>query len=129
MNLIDPEVIDARKKWWKDRRGKYNFGLVLAGIIAFICYVIVGATFIMPFDQEFEITIFTTFFQGVGYLIMILIANIFYSLGYIVDSTYNEGNNEKFRQNLFNIGYGFSILLPFLIPLLLFFQYLFEYRK
>lgn len=129
MDLIDTKVIDARKKWWKDHRRKYNIALVIAGIISFICYVIVGANLIMPFDGEFEITIFTTFFQGVGYLILILIANVFYNLGYIVDNAFNEGNNEKFRQNVFKIGYWFSVSLPFLIPLLLVFQYWFDYRK
>jgi hypothetical protein len=118
-----------RKKWWSDRRYKYNVGLVLAGIVAFIFYVIVGASLIMPYDEQFEITLFTTAFQGIGYLFMMFIANLFYDLGYWVDKIYNRNNSEAFRQRLFNIGFWFSCALPFLIPISLIIQYFIEFHK
>src|SRR5678815_5777693 len=60
--------------WWSARRVRYNVGLVVAGILAFIAYVAVGFTMLPP-DADFEVTIFTTLFQGIGYLFMMGVAN------------------------------------------------------
>jgi hypothetical protein len=129
MEIFESSFEQTSKEWWKSRRKKYNSGLVIAGLLAFVCYVIIGANFIMPFDDQFEITLFTTVFQGVGYLIMIGIANLFYNLGYRVDLKYNEKNSATFRTRLFNIGYWFSFGLPFLIPILLLLRYLINFRR
>ena len=74
LNMKSVDLI--RKKWWENKRKYYNIGLLLSGIIAFILYVILGTTLIMPYDPEFEITLFTIIFQGIGYFFMILIAEI-----------------------------------------------------
>ena len=116
-----------RKNWWENKRKYYNAGLILAGIIAFILYVIFGVTLIMPYDSEFEITLFTIFFQGTGYLFMILIANLFYSLGNIIDKELNKENDENFRIKLFNLGFIFSVSLPFLIPIMIIISYFIEF--
>ena len=79
--------------------------------------------------KEFEVTLVTTFFQGAVYLIMMLLANAFYSSGYFVDKWFNATNEEPFRVWLFNFGYWFSILLPFTIPLIIVIQYFTVYRK
>lgn len=105
------------KDWWVERRLNYNIGLIISGFIAFILYVIVGVNFIMPYDEEFEITLFTIAFQGIGYLIMIVFANLFYSLGVTEDLNHNKENTDDFRKNLFNLGFWFSVSLPFLAPL------------
>lgn len=115
------------REWWSDKRYLYNLGLILCGIIAFIFYVIVGVNFIMPYDEEFEITLFTIAFQGIGYLIMIVIANLFYSLGVTEDLNNNKENTDNFRKNLFNLGFWFSVSLPFLSPLWLLISYLLEF--
>lgn len=127
MDILDENIQQTSKQWWAGRRLKYNKGLVIAGITAFILYVILGSTLIMPYDEDFEITLFTTVFQGVGYLFMILIANLFYNLGHIVDNMFNKGNNEQFRKRFFNFGYWFSFGLPFLIPLMIIIMYIFEF--
>ena len=67
MDILDENIQQTSKQWWAGRRLKYNKGLVIAGITAFILYVILGSTLIMPYDEDFEITLFTTVFQGVGY--------------------------------------------------------------
>jgi hypothetical protein len=105
-------------RWWQERQLRYNKGLVLAGITAFIAYCIVGEIYIAPYE-EFEVTLFTTAFQGIGYLIMMAIANVFYYLGYLIDVSFNKDNKESFRRNLYNLGFWFSFGLPYMIPLLL----------
>lgn len=68
-------------EWWAARRWHYNLGLVISGLLAFIAYAFIYWNFKERFGPDTEITIFTTIFQGIGYLLMIGIANLFYHLG------------------------------------------------
>jgi len=111
------------RDWWAKRRVKYNIGLIIAGFTAFIAYAILGGILIAPYDNDFEVTLFTIFFQGIGYLFMMLVANLFYNLGPYVDKQYNKDNSEAFRQRLFNFGFWFSVAIPFLIPILIVVEY------
>jgi hypothetical protein len=122
-NLTKSEI----KEWWGDKRYLYNLGLILSGIIAFVLYVIIGVNLIMPYDEDFDITLFTIVFQGISYLIMIVFANLFYSLGVTRDLNYNKENTNDFRKNLFNLGFWFSVSLPFLAPLWLLVSYILEF--
>lgn len=116
-----------RKNWWENKRKYYNIGFVFAGIIVFILYVFFGTILIMPYDPEFEISLFTIIFQGIGYLFMILFANLFYSLGNVVDKELNKENDEKFRKKLFYSGFIFSVSLAFLIPIMIVVSYFIEF--
>lgn len=104
--------------WWAARRLRYNVGLVIAGILAFIAYVIVGST-LAPKDADFEITIFTTLFQGIGYLVMIGVANLFYFVGPLSERVVCPKDPDRYRRVCFQLGFWFSVLLPFCIPALL----------
>ncbi len=127
MEILDKtsnKIQQTSKEWWARRRLKYNKGLVIAGITAFLLYAILGGIFIAPYDNEFEVTLFTIAFQGIGYLFIMLIANLFYNLGPFADNHFNKNNDEKFRQKMYNLGYWFSFGLPFLIPILIVVEYL-----
>ncbi|MDR0700327.1 MAG: hypothetical protein LBG28_14100 [Tannerella sp.] len=100
--------IQSSKEWWAGQRHKYNKGLVIAGISAFILYAVLGSVLIAPYDDDFEITLFTTFFQGIGYLFMMVVANLFYNLGYTVEQIFSKTEDIKFRKRLFNLGCRFS---------------------
>ena len=123
--LISPQT--PRQQWWAIRRLKYIKGLVIAGLLAFLLYALLGSLLIAPHLEDFEITLFTILFQGIGYLFMIGVANIFYGLGPLVDRLYNKDGSEEFRQKLFNVGYWFSFALPFSIPLLIVVFYFINY--
>ena len=69
----------AREDWWADHRWPYNRALIIAGVLAFVCYVAVACTLVARVDPGVEITIFTTGFQGFGYLVAMGIANLFTS--------------------------------------------------
>ena len=122
-NKLTPSQI---KEWWCEKRLLYNFGLVTSGILAFILYVVVGVNFIMPYDNDFEINLFTLFFQGFGYLMMMGLANLCYNMGVYLDLN-NPENSEKFRKDLFKLGFSFSFLLPFSIPIMLLISYFSEF--
>lgn len=118
-----------RVRWWAKKRKLYNIGIALSGCISFLCYVVLGIMLIMPFDANFEITLFTIFFQLVGFILMMLIVNICFNLGYFIDHNFFKLNQERSRKRLFLIGFYFSILLPFCIPLSLIITYFFYYTK
>jgi|SRR5579863_1039937 len=115
--------------WWSQRRWRYNKGLIIAGISAFLAYAILAEFLIAPYDHDFEITLFTMGFQGFGYLIMIVVANVFYSLGPLFDYFFNRQGSENFRLRLFGLGFWFSVALPFSIPVIIVIQYLTTYAK
>jgi hypothetical protein len=124
--MDNENALQSSKEWWASHRITYNKGLIIAGILAFFAYAVVGS--VLSID-DFEITIFTIFFQGMGYLIMMAIANLFYNLGYAVDKLFNKANNMQFRKRLFLFGYWFSFGLPFLIPIAIVICYLFGLYK
>ncbi len=102
---------------------KYNVGLVIAGISAFILYITIleiksGMDTQNMDPEKYEFTLFTTLFQGIGYLIMMGIANLFYFLGPFSDKIFNRKNSESFRNKLYTAGFWFSCLLPFSVPVL-----------
>jgi len=116
---------DDAWQWWEQRRLKYNIGLIVSGVLAFVCYVLVVdrgiSTGAMP---DAEITLFTTAFQGCGYLFMMGVANLCYFAGYFVESRWVEQPNaDHYRRIAYRLGLWFSVLLPFTIPALLMWTY------
>lgn len=112
---------DNAKSWWEQRRLRYNIGLVVAGVLAFVCYVgaidrgiSAGA---MP---GAEITLFTTAFQVIGYLFMMAVANVCYLAGSLSESLVKPTNLDRYRRVTYRLGFWFSVLLPFSIPALVF---------
>jgi len=103
--------------WWEQRRLRYNVALVIAGLVAFVCYVVVldrgissGA---MP---DAEITIFTTVFQGIGYIFMMVVANVCFLAGPLSEALIKPTKVLIYRRVMFQVGLWFSVLLPFTIP-------------
>ena len=116
---------ELRNEWWRKNRSKYNIGLIISGITAFVLSLIVIKIVTNESNYlDLDITIFTLFFQAIGYLIMIGIANLFYSLGSISERIIKPKNPEKYRNITFKIVFWFSFGLPFLVPLNLFIIYL-----
>jgi len=118
-NLTNSQI----REWWSERRLLYNFGLVVSGISAFILYVILGVTLIMPHDPEFELTLLPIILQGIGYIIMMLFANLFYNLGLIADLDTNKENLMIVRRRIFNIIFWLPVSSPFLVPLMIVISY------
>ena len=119
------DTITSPFVWWRARRLRYNIALVVAGILAFVAYVTVCVT-LLPKDADVEITIFTTLFQGVGYLFMIGVANICYFIGPLSERFVRPAEPERYRLICYRLGFWFSVLLPFSIPTLLTFLALFH---
>ena len=101
--------------WWAARRFRYNVGLLVAGVLAFIAYVIVGST-LLPKDADFEITLFTFLFQASGYFAMIGVANLCYFIGPLSERVICPCDPDRYRRICFQLGFWFSVLLPFCFP-------------
>ena len=112
------------REWWSKRRIKYNYGLIVSGIVSFLLFSML-ADLLIP-EKYYEVNLFTMFFQGLWHLGFILIANVFYSLGFYIDKSFNKNNRKEFRINLFNIWFGLSVFIPFIIPILIVIQFLFN---
>ena len=89
----------------------------MGGLLAFVGYVAVVdrgiSTGAMPCA---EITLFTTAFQGLGFLLIVAVANVCYLAGPLCESIVKPRNIDRFRRVTFQLGFWFSVLLPFTIP-------------
>jgi len=112
------DTVTCPAGWWSARRIPYNIGLVVAGILAFVAHVDIGFTMLPP-EADSEVTIFTTLLQGVGYLFMIGVANVFYFLGPLSERIVRPHHPERYRRICFRLGFWFSVLLPLSAPALL----------
>jgi len=112
------EKADSSFAWWNARRLRYNIGLIVAGILAFFVYATIGSA-LLSADPDFEITVFTILFQGIGYLFAIGIANGCFFLGPLSELVIRPTNPERYRRICFRLGFWFSVLLPFTVPVML----------
>ncbi len=118
--VIDDPSPWAAEAWWEARRFRYNVGLLVAGPVAFVAYAaVVDWCISIKAPGEFEITIFTTLFQAVGYLVAMVIANVCYFLGAYSEQIMRPKNVGRYRLRTFGLGFWFSVLLPFIVPVLL----------
>ncbi len=104
------------KRWWWSKRAQYNVGLLVAGLLAFVIYCIIAKITTLQYDQSEE-TFFWLIPLTIVYLMMMFIANVFYTLGSVIDITFNKSNDQQFREQLFALGYWFSFSLPTLLIL------------
>ena len=118
-----PAGVDATSTfaWWRARRLHYNFGLVVAGVLAFICYLTVCFVLLPRVLDPSEIneTPFTMLLQGMGYLLAMGVANVFFFLGPVSERVVRPTNVERYRVVCYRMGFWFSCLLPFGVPALL----------
>lgn len=108
----------SAKEWWSRQRGWYNAGLVLAGLGAFFAYAGVLTTRCRA-EPDVEITIFTIAINGIGYLFAMGLANLLYGVGAEVERLVRPRNVGTLRRWTFGLGVGFSVTLPFAIPVYL----------
>jgi hypothetical protein len=106
----------SKDDWWRRQRLRYNVALLLAGAVAFAVYVgvVEQRSSTCP---GFETTAFTTAIQGVGFLIAVGTANLFYNLGQWSETRLSPRNVRRYRRRVFGAGLAFSVALPFCAPL------------
>ena len=63
-------------------------------------------------------------FVGVGYLLMMAVANVCYFAGPLSESLIKPTDVDRYRRVTFQLGLWFSVLLPFTIPVIVAWSYL-----
>ena len=112
-------------EWWIKRLPLYDGLLLLAGFVAYFCYLVSIDLFRPDLlnDPEFDIGGAAVILQACGYAFMMVVANLCYLLfGPGLESIVNPSNTEVYRRACFRLGTGFSVALPFAIPVLVAFS-------
>ena len=109
---------ESAAEWWGARRRRYNLALLAAGAVAFVCYVSVVWTRCAGVLGA-DVTVFTTLFQGIGYLLAMGLANLCYYLGPGLERFVAPAHRATYRRWAFRAGLYFSVALPFIVPLVL----------
>jgi hypothetical protein len=107
--------------WWRQRRWPYNRALLIAGIAAFGCYAVVFEMRCRDIPEA-EITLFTTAFQGLAYLVAVGVANLCFNLGRWSERLLKPSRPARYRELAYGLGLWFSVALPFAIPLATWFR-------
>jgi hypothetical protein len=111
----------ATDAWWARHRLRYNIGLLIAGPLGFVLYAVaVDRCIALHAPGDWEITIFTTAFHGFAYLIMMGVANLCYYLGPWSERFIHPADVIRYRKTTFQLGFWFSVLLPFAPSAILF---------
>jgi hypothetical protein len=101
-------------EWWGKKRLRYNIGLAIAGFSVFILYL--GINFVMTLSHRPPISIIQMLFEGSVYLVLMGIANFCYFLGPLAETLFNPSDVKYYRKLAFNLGFWFSVALPFSYP-------------
>jgi len=107
------------REWWGRRRLRYNIGLIVAGPLAFACYVMVvswGSSIFAGPHPTVTLWAEMVLPVAVGYLVLMAIDNVFYCLGPLLERIVQPGNVRRYRQTTYRLGFWFSVLVPFTIP-------------
>jgi hypothetical protein len=108
-------VRESAAQWWGARRLRYNVALLLAGVGAFVAYVLLAWSFEDRLNQV-EVTGFTVAFQAIGYAAAMGVANVCYFLGPLSERLLKPTDLSSYRHAAYSLGLWFSVVLPFLVP-------------
>jgi hypothetical protein len=101
----------SASEWWGLRRARFNIGLVIAGLLTFGIYAIRAFA-------DVGISVFTTIYLIVSFLLAIGIANILYFMGPISERLLKPENVATYRNITYNVCFWFFVFILFISPLL-----------
>lgn len=120
MSTLEPAPAFIRPDtwaWWEAKRLRYNIALVISGWAAFGLGAVLMLAFGAPLPH-WRAGLGVTIYLGVGFLVLMFIANICYLAGALLESVLKPSDVDRFRRRAFALGFWGSMALPFLFPLL-----------
>lgn len=105
--------------WWEARRLKYNLTLAIGGGVAYAMAVAVNYAFGHPVWSDWRGALGITLFLGVGYLLVMGVANVCYLLGPAAEGWNHPADVDAYRRRAWALGRWGSLLVPFSFPLVL----------
>ncbi len=103
--------------WWQARRLRYNMTLAGGGCGAYGAAVGLHYAFGDHVWADWRAGLGMTLFLGVGYLIVMGVANVLYLLGPAMESWVKPHDVDRFRRTAFAMGAWGSLIVPFSFPL------------
>lgn len=100
-------------EWWEARRGRFNRGLAMAGVVSGVVYYL-----LLYFQMKwygfagFRFNWVSFGFQFIAYLVYMGVANLVYNLGLILEHVRQPAEPVAFRQRLFGWLYGLALAAP-----------------
>lgn len=99
-------------EWWVSRRLRFNLILLAAVPVSLACLLVVGVIFESRVPC-LEITLFTIAFGAILFALGLLVANVCYLLGPLVEWLVLPRRATVLRKRLFVAGAAFSVMLIF----------------
>jgi uncharacterized membrane protein len=127
VETLDEEFTRGKKvseaqDWWEKQRGKFNWSLLFAGLFAFILNSFLLPMIVADIPQYgFGRGVMGLLLQILTYMIYMGVANVFYSIGPLVENVKTPNQVLKYRRNSFNLLQAFFVIAPQIIVLILFF--------
>lgn len=90
-------------RWWEARRHTYNAAILAVGFVSFLLVMIAGSAAVKP-GEDFE----EPLAMLTGTVIYVVMANICYKLGWVVDTVWYNGNP---RKRLYKSGLILAVVL------------------
>lgn len=115
-SITGPERAEAWR-WWEGQRLRYNLALAGAGWAAYAAFWMVLISFGLAEGVGLQQIVSMTTLMGIGFLVVMGVANVLYLLGVIIESLARPDDVEGYRETTWNLGFYGSIALPFLFPL------------
>jgi hypothetical protein len=95
-------------KWWFKKRLQYNQDLLFTGLMGFVVQAVQ-----QPFNknarQICDGLIPGMRLAGAALILFLILANIAFTMGCVIDLLINRKNSQSYREWLFLIGYWFAI--------------------
>lgn len=110
---------EESRGFWRRRRLPFNIALLVSGVAAGLAYtaVLVAWRVWPPPPEEwhpdfdaYSLLLVPLYVVGMG------VANVLYLLGPLVEIVVRPRRAETFRRVVFALGTGFSVLLPWTVP-------------
>ena len=108
----------ATMRWWGRRMLIYNAGLILAGLMALVGYLLIVSWLETTGQSDYaeggggiEVIV-----QGVGYVFYMVAANMCYLLGPLFERLLKPRKLMLYREITFWTGLCVSVLLPLAVP-------------
>jgi len=103
--------------WWQARRLRYNLSLASCGWLAYFWAVGQSFAFGQPMWRSASGGLGMTLFLGLGFLILMGIANICFLLGPFIEGSSRPTDVDAYRRTAWRLGLWGSLAVPFLFPL------------
>jgi hypothetical protein len=107
---------DSCWQWWQSRRLRYNLSLAAAGMVAYGLALALPTALRQPAWPSLQGGVAMTLYLGVGYLILMGVANVCYLVGPGLEALLRPADPGSFRRSAFALGFWGSVALPFAFP-------------